>query len=88
MGGGFNNIYPPENIELYERIINEGSLVISEFEDNQEPLSKNFPIRNRIIAGLSLGVLVVEAKYRSGSSITAKFAMEQGKKVFAFPRTS
>lgn len=86
IGGGFNHIFPPENIKLYERIVNEGGLVISEYKDDVEASSQNFPIRNRIIAGLSLGVLVVEAKARSGSGITARYAKEQGKKVFAFPR--
>ena len=86
MGGGFNHIYPPKNIGLYNRILENDGLVITEYEDDKETLTSNFPKRNRIISGLSLGVLVVEAKYRSGSSITAKYAFEQGKKVFAFPR--
>ena len=86
LGGGFNHIYPPENIKLYKRIIDNGGLVITEYEENEFAQSKNFLRRNRIVSGLSLGVLVVEAKYRSGSSITAKYAWEQGKKVFALPR--
>lgn len=86
LGGGFNHIFPSENIKLYERIIAEGGLVITEYEDNKEALMKNFPKRNRIISGLSLGVLVIEAKYRSGSSITAKLSMEQGRKTFSLPR--
>lgn len=86
LGGGFNHIFPPENIDLYKRILDSGGLVVSEYEDDVKVESKNFIQRNRIISGLSLGVLVVEAKYRSGTSITARFAREQGRKVFAIPR--
>ena len=86
MGGGFNHIYPSENIELYKKILDNDGLVITEYEDDKEAINTNFPKRNRIISGLSMGVLIVEAKYRSGSSITAKYAFEQGKKVFALPR--
>ena len=86
LGSGFHHIFPEENIELYKRIIDRGGRVISEYEDDTEPFSKNFPERNRIVSGLSLGVLVVEAKFRSGTSITAKIAKDQGRKVFALPR--
>ena len=86
LGSGFNHIFPQENIELYNRIIAEDGLVITEYEDDILPNSENFPKRNRIVSGLSLGLLVVEAKYRSGTSITVKLAKEQGKKIFAFPR--
>lgn len=86
MGGGFDHIFPTENIDLYKRILDNGGLVITEYEDDKEAINTNFPKRNRLISGLSMGVLVVEAKYRSGSSITAKYAFDEGKKVFALPR--
>lgn len=82
---GFNNIYPESNKELYKRIIENNGLAISEYEPNVKACSKLFLERNRIVAGLSKGLLVVEAKYRSGTSVTVKYAKEQGKKVFALP---
>jgi DNA processing protein len=85
MGSGFNNIFPKENIDIYERILDEGGLVITEYEANVKAFSINFPKRNRIISGISMGVLVVEAACKSGSCITARIAMEQNKKVFALP---
>ena len=71
---------------MYHRILSNGGLVITEYEEGMKPLSQNFPMRNRIISGLSLGVLIIEAKYRSGTSITARYAWKQKKKVFAIPR--
>lgn len=85
LGSGFNYIYPEENKELFYKIISNGGAVITEFKPNIMPNSKNFPIRNRIVSGLSCGVLVIEAAYRSGTSITAGLAKEQGKKVFCIP---
>lgn len=78
MGSGFKHIYPPENKELVEEIVKEGA-VISEFSINTEPLKQNFPRRNRVISGLSLGVLVAEAARNSGALITVDFALEQGR---------
>ena len=85
LGSGFNNIFPKENISLFNEIINTGGLVLTEYSPSVKPKSQNFPARNRIVSGLSDGVLVVEAAYRSGTSITASLAKEQGKKVFAIP---
>lgn len=84
MGSGHNYIYPPENKELYEEITKNGA-VITEFENDTAPLPGNFPIRNRIISGLSLGLVVVEAARNSGALITAGYALEQGREVFAVP---
>jgi len=84
IGSGFNNIYPPENLELAKEISRNGA-VISEFAVNTEPFKQNFPRRNRVISGLSLGVLVVEAARNSGALITVDFALEQGRDVFALP---
>lgn len=85
LGGGFNHIYPKENEWLFHKIIKNGGCVISEYVPDEEFDIKGFPKRNRIISGLSDGILVVEAQYRSGSSITAKYAREQGKKVYVIP---
>lgn len=85
LGSGFGNIFPKENIDMFEKIIENGGLVVTEFEYEMKPLKENFPKRNRIVTALSEGILVIEAGYRSGSSITAKNAFEQGKLVFALP---
>lgn len=85
LGSGFNYIYPEENIELFKNIISKGGTVISEYEPNTKPESYYFPERNRIVSGLSSGVLVIEAIYRSGTSITAKLAEKQGRPVFCIP---
>lgn len=87
MGSGFNNIFPKENEDLFKEIIEKGGLVISEYSPNTNPNLKSFPFRNRIIAGLSMAVLVVEAKFRSGSSVTARYAFEQNKQVFCLPHS-
>ena len=85
LGGGFNYIYPKENEWLFHKILEKGGCIISEYSPNVEPDTKKFPKRNRIISGLSDKVLVVEAEYRSGSSITVKYARKQGKTVYAIP---
>ena len=82
---GFNHIFPKENIGLYEKILDNGGLVICEYPPDIKAKSKYFLERNRIVSGLSLGVLVVEAAHRSGTSVTAKLAKTQGRKVFALP---
>lgn len=83
---GLKNIYPKSNEDLYNKIIQNGGLVISEYEPTQEANSGSFIKRNRIVSGLSIGVLVVEAAYRSGTSVTADIAKKQGRKVFCIPR--
>ena len=85
LGNGFNHIFPPENIKLFHQIINNDGLVITEYPPGEKAKSKNFLERNRIVSGLSLGILVIEAAHRSGTSVTAKLAREQGRKVFALP---
>jgi DNA processing protein len=83
-GCGIDVIYPPENKKLFTDIINHGA-VISEFSLSTPPEGKHFPRRNRIISGVSLGVVIVEATADSGSLITASHALEQGREVFAVP---
>lgn len=85
LGGGFNHIYPKENEWLFNKILANDGCIITEYEINVEPNMRNFPKRNRIISGLSDGVLVVEAEYRSGSTITAGYAKQQGKTVYSIP---
>jgi DNA processing protein len=84
IGSGILNIYPQENRALAEQIASCGA-IISEFPLESKPLKQNFPRRNRLISGLSLGVLVVEAARNSGALISADFALEQGREVFAVP---
>jgi DNA processing protein len=84
LGGGVDDIYPPEHAALYARIVETGC-VVSENEPGRTAVARDFPRRNRIIAGLSRAVVVVEAELRSGSLITARLAAEQGREVLAVP---
>ena len=84
LGTGIDIVYPTSNKDLYDQIAKKGT-VISEFPPGTPPEPKNFPIRNRIISGLSRGIVVVEATKNSGSLITASLALEQGREVFAVP---
>lgn len=84
LGCGINVTYPRENAELYARIEKNGA-VISEYGFDVDPMSGQFPMRNRIISGISDGVLIVEARKKSGSLITADYALEQGRQVYALP---
>lgn len=84
LGGGFFHIYPRENRKLAELMAKE-HLIISEYPPIRKPEKWHFPMRNRIIAGLSVGTLVIQAKKRSGSLITADMALDSGREVYAFP---
>ena len=85
LGSGLDVIYPKENRKLAEQIINSGGCIISEYPIGSKIEKNNFPQRNRLISGLSEGILVVEASKKSGALITAEFGIEQGKEVFAVP---
>jgi len=84
LGNGINIVFPPENAELFERIAAHGA-VLTQFPFNRKADKQSFPIRNRIVAGMSLGTVVVEANLASGALITANFAVEYGRQVFAVP---
>ena len=82
---GLNNIYPERNKSLYKNILNNNGTVITEYESDIKATSYRFLERNRIVAGISIGIIVIEAAYRSGTSVTAKLAFEQKKDVYCIP---
>lgn len=82
---GTNHIYPKDNINLYHKIIKNGGLIITEYDEEQMADSKKFIERNRIVSGLSIGILVVEGGYGSGTSVTARIAKRQKREVFCIP---
>ena len=82
---GFNNVYPEENKKLFEEIIKNGGLVLTEYDEDVKADSKKFLERNRIVSGLAVGTLVIEGGHRSGTSVTAKTTQKQGKEVFCIP---
>jgi DNA processing protein len=84
MAGGVDIVYPPENQKLYDAIRNQGA-IISEMRLGEAPQARHFPRRNRLISGMARGLVVVEAAERSGSLITANYALEQGREIFAVP---
>ena len=84
LGTGLDIIYPALNRDIAERLFQEG-LIVSEFAPGTKPEGHNFPVRNRIVSGLCLGVVVVQAAIKSGSMVTARLALEQGREVFAVP---
>lgn len=85
LAGGMNRIYPDENIPLAGEIASNGGMLVSEMPLGWEPRARDFPRRNRLVSGMSLGIVVVEAAKRSGSLITARMALEQDREVFAVP---
>jgi DNA processing protein len=84
-GTGIDEVYPKENRKLADQILDSGGAIITEFPLGTFPAPQNFPVRNRIISGISLGVLVIEAAEYSGTRVTARCALEQGREVFAVP---
>ncbi len=85
LGSGLNEVYPANNIQLAKLIVENGGLLLSEYKPNEKPKSYYFPFRNRIIAGLSNGVLITEATLNSGSMHTKNYALEYGKELFVIP---
>lgn len=85
LGNGLDTIYPRENISLAKEILKTGGAIISEYPLGEKPQKQNFPERNRIVSGMTKGVVVVEAKEKSGTLITVDFALEQGRDVFVVP---
>lgn len=86
LGCGLDTVYPPENKNLYKEIIQTGGAIITEYPLGSKPIKNHFPARNRIISGLSEGILVIEARKKSGTLITVEHALDQGKDVYAVPR--
>lgn len=87
LGSGFKHIFPAENIGLFSKIIESGGAVVTEYSEETKTSQNGFVQRNRIVSGLSDGVLIIEAKHRSGTAITASFARSQGKKIFCIPHS-
>lgn len=85
VGCGLDRVYPKENLGLFNDIVKNNGAIVSEYIVGTKPLAKNFPRRNRIISGLANGVIVVEAREKSGTLITVDFALEQGKNIYAVP---
>lgn len=85
LGNGLDMIYPKENLELANEIVKRGGTIISEYPCGTKPDKMKFPARNRIISGISSGIIVIEAKEKSGTLITVDFALEQGREVFVVP---
>lgn len=85
MAGGLDKLYPPENFDLAQAIVDQGGALVTEMPMGWEPRARDFPRRNRLVAAISLGVVIVEAAKRSGSLITARLALEQNREVFAVP---
>lgn len=87
LGTGFNNLYPPENRKLFERILNSNGTIITEYPPDAVKEADNFRKRNRIISGISMGVVVVEAAKKSGTGITVNYARQQEKPIFCVPNS-
>lgn len=85
LGNGLDTIYPTENIPLAAEILKTGGAIISEYPLGEKPQKQNFPERNRIVSGMSKGIIVVEAREKSGTLITVDFALDQGRDVFVVP---
>ena len=85
LGSGVNYIYPEENKRLYNKILEQNGLILSEYGIDTKPIPEYFPARNRLISGISDKILITEASKKSGTMITANFAIEQGKTVYAVP---
>ena len=85
LGDGFNHIFPAKNKKLFHQIINNSGLIVSEYPPDTMWKSEYFLARNRIVSGLSIGTLVIEAAYRSGTSVTARLTKQQGRKLFCIP---